>query len=121
MGTSIGIVLLGGLLIWMLIDMRQIRNKRFISVDKAAGWSKNKLDVKRARNLIFGLSAIGYVIAAIEWIKPRMPPFTGRLSYVKTILYESFGPNAIPVFWALLASGFLLLALSSKWAREERA
>jgi hypothetical protein len=119
MEALIGIALFFGLLVWILFDMRQIRRKPIEFRDKASGWSKDSDALKQARIFILGLSGAIYVLAAVEWMHPSAPPFTGRLAFLETALYYSFGPEAIAIFLGGIATAFAMLGFFKKHASKD--
>jgi hypothetical protein len=114
MEALIGIVLLLGLLAWILFDMRQLRRKPFDVRHKATEASNAAAESRQARYFLWGLSCAIYLLAVVEWLHPRKPPFTGRMSSIEAALYYSFGPKAVAMFWAAFASVFALWAFFKK-------
>ncbi len=52
------------------------------------------------------------IMAASEFVNPRLPPFTGRWAFVYELAY-AIGSYGLFIYWALLATVFALAALRS--------
>ncbi|MBY0236012.1 MAG: hypothetical protein K2W93_13610 [Burkholderiaceae bacterium] len=72
------------------------------------GWRARPLrrwKVSAALGLLLG------AMAAIQWVQPKTPPFTGRLSQVMTFFHAQFGIHGVSYFWAAFAAAMLLIAV----------
>lgn len=110
MEPVIGFFLFFALCVWILIDMRRLRKKTYDTSRTAPGTPYTVAEVNQARYFALGLACAFYALAVSEWLNPSLPPFTGRGSFLYAMLYYSFGPKAVAVFWALFGTGLGLLA-----------
>jgi hypothetical protein len=76
-------------------------------------WQAAITAADRAR-VWWGLAAVCGLMAWYDFRHPEHPPFSGKWSMLKTMLYSNFGANGIPTFecavaLAMFAFGFLVL------------
>lgn len=60
-----------------------------------------------------GLGCIAGLLAFLEWQAPSQPPFSGRWSAVKSLVFEVLGRNGLVGVYIAIAVALLLAALSS--------
>lgn len=110
MGTWIGVFLLLALAVWIVIDVRNLDKKAADDVRFALTATRAE-KMLRARYGMLGMGAFFLAAAAVEWIHPHEPPFSGRGAWLFELLYYGIGPQALPLFPALLGTLLGLIAI----------
>lgn len=104
------IATLVALLIFIGWERRRAASGSVTPLPRAAlknGWRARSLrrwKVSAALGLLLG------AMAAIQWVQPKPPPFTGRWSQVMTFFHAQFGIHGVSYFWAAFAAAMLLIA-----------
>jgi hypothetical protein len=101
MAMVFGIVALLALLAFIVWDRRRIANPSPV-VDVITS-HVGKLNLRA--NGSAAVSLMAGVMALSELLNPRLPPFTGRMSFVYETAYAT-SPYGISIFWFLLAAAF---------------
>ena len=99
----VALVLLLAFIAW---DKRRIAKDTSPIISRGAAPS-------RSNDRVLGFTGIALmcgIMAASEFVNPRLPPFTGRLAFVYELAY-AVGPYGLFICWALLAAAFALAAL----------
>lgn len=87
-------------------------DKRRIAKDTSPTLSRSAAP-GRADDRVLGFAAIALVcgiMAASEFVNPRLLPFTGRWAFVYELAYAG-GPYGLFIYWALFAAAFAFAAL----------
>lgn len=63
-------------------------------------------------------AALLLVLGALELVRPRLPPFAGKLAWLESSLHAAFGPLAVGRL--MLAAGMLLFCASLLARRKAR-
>lgn len=89
-------------------------DKRRIAKGTSPGFSRGATPRRcDARVLGFtGMALMSGIMAASEFVNPRLPSFTDRWAFVYELTY-AIGPYGLSIYWALLATAFALAALRS--------
>lgn len=61
-------------------------------------------------NALAAVSLAAAIMAVTELLQPRLPPFTGRWSFLYELAYGA-GPFGLVVFWAFLAAALATAAV----------
>ena len=86
-----GVFLLIARLVFILWDSRRI-NSGVIARNDLRKLRDSRFNRKPDRiYLSIGFSLFTGLFALAEWLSPQMPPFAGRMSWLKSILYEAVG------------------------------
>lgn len=103
---SIGALL--ALLAFIAWDRRRIANSQptVLSVGKSRFGSNFRA------NGFAAVALVAAVMALSEYLQPRVPPFTGRWSFVYEFAYAT-GPFGLVLYWTLLAAAFAVAALAA--------
>jgi hypothetical protein len=104
----IGIGVLLAVLAFIAWDRRRIANAQ----PAVSGEGKSRSGSNLRANGSAAVSLMAVVMALSEYLQPRVPPFTGRWSFVYELAYAT-GPFGLVLFWALLASAFAVAAVVS--------
>lgn len=122
---SAGIIIFFCVLLWILIDIRLMRKRKFPAPAPVSVREVTARQIKQGSYFLIGLSIVLYSGAYSDWRSPSHPPFTGRLSALDSVLYYGFGPKAISVMWFIIATAILLIGIISlvkttdSWTRKK--
>ncbi len=108
MAFLIGIGALLALLAFIAWDRRRIANAE----PAVPGKEKLRAGSNLRANGFAAVSLMAAVMALSEYLQPRVPPFTGRWSFVYE-LANTIGPHGLALFWAFLATAFVVAAVVS--------
>lgn len=69
-------------------------------------WRRAFTNSEKAR-FWWGMSVVIALLAWLEWVKPSLPPFHGKLSLLESLAYNSFGLRG--VFYLFFAGTVLTM------------
>ena len=113
MAILIGIGALLALLAFIAWDRRRIADAQ----PAVLGKERSRFGSNLRANGFAAVSLMAAVMALSEYLQPRVPPFTGRWSFVYEFAYAS-GPLGLVLSWALLAAAFAVAAVAAWRARS---
>jgi hypothetical protein len=103
---SIGALL--SLLAFIALDRRRIANAQLPVHDEV----KSRTGSNLRANGFSAVSLMAAVMALSEYLQLRVPPFTGRWSFVYELAY-AIGLFGLVLYWALLAAAFAVATVVS--------
>lgn len=103
------------LLAFIAWDRRRIAN----SQPSDLGERKSRFRSSLRANGFAAVSLMAAVMSLSEYLQPRIPPFTGRWSFVYDFAYAT-GPYGIVLYWALLAAALAVAAVAA-WRAGPRS
>lgn len=101
---------------FMLWDLRR-RNRAEAAYRPAPAAPPSRPRIKRGPPL-FALSMMFLLLALVELVHPRMPPFEGALSHWLEGVHNALGLYGIAVVWLTLACVFAAAAWRA-WRRDQ--
>ena len=113
------LLLLLAFLAFVVWDRRRLENEKVVPVPREVmdkGFSPSGLAKWK---LWAGCSAIPAMLGASQLLDPMKPPFTGRWSWLESLLYFNFGPRGMGTFHCLVALGMLVVGFLA-WQREQK-
>lgn len=114
-----GALLLLALGIFIVWDSHRLRSKKPERLSRATmehGYRPGRLNKAW---LYLGLGGMLAVLAFMEWMKPSLPPHTGRWSWFYGFLHEVLGEQRLFIYWAVFAVCCVVYGVF-RWRRDRR-
>ena len=110
--VAILLLLLLGFWAFIVWDRRRMRNVDPLSREiMAKGFAPASL----AKWKVWaGLSAVAFTLGISQLLEPMKPPFTGRWSWLESLLYFNFGPLGMGTFALLVGFAMLVASLLAR-------
>ena len=72
---------------------------------------------RQLANVWLGFSAFVILLALLEWRNPKLPPFSGRYSWLYSSLYNINNSSGILIFYIAIAVILMFFGIS-KWLKK---
>lgn len=110
LSVSVLLVLLVGFVIFVRWDRRRIERSEPDPRSRSKfGRGFNPSQVVKWQGYA-GVAGISAIFAAMQWLKPSAPPFTGRWSSLNTAIYAALGIYGLAIVATVMLLAFALVA-----------
>lgn len=115
----IGAILLAALAAFIIWDSRRLRRSKFNPISREAMEQGFTPSGGIAWKFVVGLAVVSATLGTSEWLTPKHPPFTGRLSFLVTYAYSVAGEQGPALVWFGICIVLLIGALAL-WSGNSR-
>lgn len=88
------------------------------SEDRDKGFLPGRTSMPKTSSVFGGFSFLTGMAVFLEWRSPSIPPFHGKGSSIRQVLFDMAGPSGQLIFWATMTA--LLAAACVVYLREEK-
>ena len=91
---------------------RMLRSSEVRAIEDKVTFFENSASLTKtdSRRFCLVMGLVGYCLAWLQYVSPQLPPFTGRWSWVYSLVHQNLGSYGMVLLWVIVGNICLFAA-----------